>query len=308
VCGLTLVLASAVSARAQTAGFAVERLYQSAPNAGWFVMDDLNINGGWGIAASVTTGFASLPLNVTAPNGTASLGVVSEQAFLDVGIAVTHSRFRGYFNIPMPLRISGDSGSLGPYQFVAPSVDLGSHPDTVVDPRVGFDIRLRGQAGEPLRIGAGAQLVLPAGDQADYVTDGAARGMLRILLAGDHGAFSYAGQVGLQIRSLNAAEVPGSPAGNEWLFGASGGRRFSLNPAWSMIIGPEVFGETAAQNPSGTHTGVEALVTTRFERPSGPRGLRFKVGAGGGLHAQFGAPQWRVVVGAEWLGPPADRK
>jgi hypothetical protein len=302
--GLALVgaVVSPAPARAQTPGFAVERLYQSAPGGGWFVMDDLNIDGGWGVAASVTSGFARLPLNVTTPNAPASLAVVSEQAFLDVGVAVTHSRYRWYFNVPMPLRVSGVDGIVGPYQFVAPSVDLGSHPDAVVDPRLGFDVRLRGQPGERLRLGAGAQVILPSGEQADYVTDGSARGMLRFLVAGDHRSLSYAGHVGFQIRSLNTAGLPDGPVGNEWLFGVSVGRRLSLSDAWSMTVGPEVFGETAAQDLLGAHTGVEGLVTTRFEHPSDSRALRLKVGAGCGLHAQFGAPKWRVVLGAELLG------
>ena len=83
--------------------------------------------------------------------------MVSEEAFLDIGGAVTYDRFRGYFNFPMPLLVSGTSGMLGPYQFTAPSVSLGTNPDTISDPRIGLDVRLFGEPGSLLRLGAGAQ-------------------------------------------------------------------------------------------------------------------------------------------------------
>ncbi len=44
-----LVFGSSLAAAQQpAAGFAVERFYQSAPGAGWFVMDDLDIMDGSG--------------------------------------------------------------------------------------------------------------------------------------------------------------------------------------------------------------------------------------------------------------------
>src|ERR1700733_4282897 len=169
--GLTLFCfrTSLADAQQQPSGFAVERLYQSAPGGGWFVMDDLDISGRLGGAVSLSSGYARSPLVITGPDGSQKLAVVSEEAFVDIGGAITHDRFRGYLNFPMPLLVTGTSGTLGSYQFTAPSVSLGTNPDTVSDPRIGLDARLFGKPASLLRLGAGAQLIIPSGSRADYV-------------------------------------------------------------------------------------------------------------------------------------------
>ena len=61
------VSAWAPGARAQTtpAGFAVDRLYTSAPGAGWLVMDTVDEHGGLGGAATLTTSYAHNPVVVS---------------------------------------------------------------------------------------------------------------------------------------------------------------------------------------------------------------------------------------------------
>src|ERR1700722_8370307 len=59
VLGCSVMLADA---QQQPSGFAVERLYQSAPGGGWFVMDDLDMTGRLGGAVSLTSGYARNPL------------------------------------------------------------------------------------------------------------------------------------------------------------------------------------------------------------------------------------------------------
>jgi hypothetical protein len=289
-------------AQQQPSGFAVERLYQSAPGGGWFVMDDLDISGRLGGAVSLTSGYARNPLVITSSDGKQKLAVVSEEAFVDIGGAVTHDRFRGYVNFPMPLLVTGTSGTLGPYQFTAPSVSLGTNPDSVSDPRIGLDARLFGRSGSLLRLGTGAQLIIPSGSRADYVTDARYRAMFRFLAAGDAGAFTYAGQLGVHVRPLNDAPAPGSPNGSEFLYGISGGRRFAGPSGWSMIAGPEIFGETAFHSFFSGETGTEALLTGRLEHSGAGRNLRIKLGAGHALVQNFGAAQWRIVFGVELFG------
>jgi hypothetical protein len=307
---LVLVLASVFWAQpchgqSTADGFAVERLYPSAPGGGWFVMDDLNIDGAWGIAIALTSGYARNPLVVTSPDGTQRLAVVDAQSFVDVGVAATYRRYRVYLDLPMPLFVAGNSGTVGPYQFSAPSVDLGSHPDTIADPRLGFDVRIFGSPGAALRLGVGAQFIIPSGERGDYLTDGTPRAMVRLLAAGDHGGFSYAGHVGVHTRSLDEASVPGSPVGNEVLFGIAAGGRFTIGSRWTGVVGPEVFGEAALRSATTT-TGVEALLTMRFEQVGVNRGIRFKVGAGRGLGQHVGVPAWRLVVGAELFSRPRE--
>lgn len=287
-------------AQQQPSGFAVERFYQSAPGGGWFVMDDLNISGRLGGAVALTSGYARNPLVITGPNG--KLAVVSEEAFVDVGGAVTYNRFRGYINLPTPLLVSGTSGTLGTYQFTAPQVSLGTNPDSVSDTRLGIDARLLGKPDGLLRLGAGAQVIFPSGSRADYVTDARYRAMFRFLAAGDAGAFRYAGQLGVHVRPLNDAPAPGSPNGSELLYGIGGGRRFAGPSGWAVIAGPEIFGERAFRSTLSEEAGTEALFTGRLEQTRTEGNLRIKLGVGHALAQDFGAAQWRVVFGVEYFG------
>jgi hypothetical protein len=296
-------------------GFAVERLYLSAPGGGWMVMDDLDLRGGVGGAIAVSSGYAHDSLRVKGIDGSQRLAVVRDQAFVDFGVAATYDRYRVYLNVPNPLAASGESGTVGPYSLSAPSVDLGKTPDTISDVRVGFDARLFGVAGGPLRLGGGAQLFIPSGDRSDYVTDGTYRGMGRVLVAGDLGPFLYAGQIGVHVRPLDDAPAPGSPRGSELLFGVAAGTRISLGDAGpALIVGPEIYGETALRSFLGeAATGLEGLLTGRIEAADaeGPR-LRVKLATGAGIDARFGAPEWRLAVAIEVLDrqgavPPASR-
>jgi hypothetical protein len=293
---------SVLSAQQQAQGFALERFYPSAPAGGWFVMDDLNMSGGLGGAISFISGYSRNPLQVKNSNAAQQLSVVSDEVFADIGVSGTYRRYRFYLSFPMPLMLDGTSGTVGPYQFTAPDVNVGSHPDTASDPLVGFNVRLFGEPGNVLRLGLGAELIFPAGDRVDYVTDGTFRGMFRLLAAGDAGRFSYAGHVGVHVRPLDQPAVPGGPYGNEFLFGASAGRRFPINSGWSVVAGPEIFGETAFHSSFGGQTGVEGLLTGRLERVSDGPHLRFKLGIGHGIVHNFGAPQWRTVFGVELFG------
>jgi hypothetical protein len=301
--GLALLIfwSPLAQAQQQPAGFAVERLYQSAPGGGWFVMDDLDISGRLGGAVELTSGYARNPLVITGPDGQV-LAVVREEAFVDIGAAITHDRFRAYINFPMPLLLSGTSGMLGPYQFTAPSVSLGTNPDTISDPRLGVDVRLLGEPGSSLRLGAGAQVIIPSGNRADYLTDGRYRGMFRFLAAGDAGAYKYAGQLGVQVRPLSEAPVPDSPNKNEFLYGISAGRSFAVPNGWAVVAGPEIFGETAFRSFFSGETGTEALLTGRLEQTGSGRNLRIKLGVGHALEQNFGAAQWRIVFGVEMFG------
>ncbi len=299
------------SAHAQQAvqGFALERLYTSAPGAGWIVMDTLDMHGGLGGALSLTSGYASQPLRVTTP-GSGSLAVVSDEAFVDIGGALTYDRLRLYFNMSSPLAVEGQSGVRGGYQFSAPAVTLGSHPDTLADPRVGFDARLLGEPSGPIRMGLGAQLYFPVGARADYLGDGAYRGMFRLLFAGDLGALTYAAQAGLHTRGLDDAPIPGSPQGSELLFGAALGGQWKLTSLpMRLVVGPELFGESALRALFKQETtGVEALLSSRLESTgvgATKAQWRLKAGLGAGLDANFGSPVWRALVAIEtFTNPP----
>lgn len=304
----------------QTAeGFALERLYLSAPGGGWFVMDSLDMRGGLGGAMSLTTGYAHDPLQVRPVAGPGQATIVSDEAFADFGFAATYDRMRLYLDFDVPLAVTGPTGSaangtdvVGGYRFTPPGVDPASHPDSLSDIRVGFDARLLGGPKDPLRLGASAQLFVPNGQRADYDTDGTFRAMVRVLVAGDRGPLTYAAHVGVHVRPLDDAPAPGSPQGSELLFGVAEGLRAAvLGPggAAALIVGPEAFGATALRSLFGpTATSLEALLTGRLEGTADDGAqLRVKLGAGIGIDRNFGTPDWRVVLGVELFDHASDR-
>src|SRR5580700_4616089 len=313
---------SAAPVRAQqqtTPGFALDRLYLSAPGGGWTVMDTLDLHGGLGGAMSLTTEYARNPLRIGAGDGSPRLGVVTDEAIADFGFAATYDRWRLYVNLAMPLDVVGNSGTVGAYSFMAPNagtpltppgVNLGTAPDAFADARLGVDARLLGEPKSPFRLGAGAQLFVPSPNtpQSEYITDGTFRAMGRVLAAGDVGPWSYAGQIGVHVRPLDQTPVPESPAGSELLFGVAAGGTFPVRPGVVMAIGPEVFGETALRSFFGaTATGVEALLTGRIEGTADDGAqIRAKLSAGGGLDAHFGVPEWRIVAGIELFDHSTD--
>ncbi len=307
---VVLMWTSRADAQKQVQGFGVERLYSSAPGGGWFVMDALDMRGGWGGGMKVDTGYAHNPLQIGANDGSQHVAVVRDQAFVDFGFALTYDRFRLSLDMNMPLVVHGTSGTVGDYQFTAPPVDIGTNPDLISDPRVGLDVRVLGGPRSPFRLGAGIQLFVPSGLRSDYVTDTTYRAMGRVLFAGDIGMFTYAGHVGAHIRPLDDSPTPGNPQGSELLFGVAGGAKVPVaRGSWAMIFGPEIYGATAFRSFFGsTSTALEGLITARIEGTAddGPQ-LRIKLGTGAGLNPHFGAPEWRLVFGIEIFDHHTDR-
>ncbi len=309
---LTASSAAAQQQPPQAQGFDLERMYTSAPGAGWFVMDAIDMHGQLGGAVAAVTSYARNPLRVT--DGTQHISVVSDEAFLQIGAAGTYDRFRVYASFDSPLTVQGHGGVVGGYAFSAPSMDPGTSPDAISHARFGADMRLLGEHAAPFRLGLGAQLWLPGGSpgslRTNYLSDGppgsalgAYAAQARGLFAGDVGVLAYAGHVGLYLRQVDDRDVPGSPRGSEALFGAAAGAKIAPCDACGvrLVVGPEVFGATALASFLATNaTALEGLLTGRLEGTAEDRAqIRVKLGAGGGLNARFGAPEARFVLGVE---------
>ena len=174
------------------------------------------------------------------------------------------------------------------------------------DARLGTDVRIVGRPGGRFRFGAGAQLLVPFGDRADYDTDGTVRGMIRALFAGDVRWFTYAAQLGVHIRPLDESSVPGSPKGSELLFGVAVGSAASRRRSgrWLAVVGPEIYGATAfraffdAQAPRSKGCCRREWKTCAVAGAN----VRVKLGVGAGLDRHFGAADARVLVGVELFG------
>jgi OmpA-OmpF porin, OOP family len=313
------------SGQQQAEGFAVDRLYLSAPGGGWFVMDALDMRGNFGGAMSLTTSYARNPLRVSV--GSQRFSVVAKEALADFGVAGTIGRFRLYINLDMPLDVSGNcnvvkpipqcasagGGTMGGYQFTSPNsgqpftpsgVNPATATDALADGRIGFDARVLGTADGRFRLGAGAQLFIPSPNtpNSEFLSDGTFRVMGRALVAGDVGRFTYAGQLGAHVRPRDDSPTPGGPQGSELLFGAAAGAKLrALGGTAAIVIGPEVYGASAFRSfLSSNGTALEALLSGRVEGTADDgRQLRVKLGVGAGIDPSFGAPEWRIVLGIE---------
>jgi hypothetical protein len=298
------LLASSARAQQKVQGFNVDRFYPSPAGAGWLVMDDLKLYGGLGGAMGLAFGYGHAPLRIV--DGAQRVFVVTDEVSAYFGAAITYDRWRFYLNIDMPFVIVGDSGTVGTFAFTAPNVTPGSLPDPMSDLRLGTDFRIVGDPESSFRFGVSGQVYLPSTTRADYDTDGTFRGMVRALFAGDVRDFAYAAQLGLHIRPLDDSPAPESPQGSEWLFGAAIGPKIAVGRArsWTFILGPEIYCATAFRALFGSSsTALEGLLSGRLERTTtGGPDLRIRLGAGAGIHPQFGAPEWRVLAGIEMSG------
>ena len=285
-------------------GFGVERLYPSAPGAGWFVMDALDMHGALGGVIAITGSYANEPLRIASADGSQRVPVVSSEASALLAAAVTYDRFRLSFTLDRLFVVTGRGATIGGYKYTAPNIDPGTSPDGFADSRLGLEARLLGRATSAFRLGLGAQVFIPSGDRDDYFTDATWRAMGRVLFAGDVGHFTYAGQLGFHLRPLNDEPAPGSPRGSELLYGVAGGVKLPIARAKDVfIVGPELFGETAVRDFFDRQTSdLEGLLSARLEPLHGvpdTAQLRFKLGVGAGLDAHFGAAQWRAVASVE---------
>lgn len=294
-----VALCVATAAQAQTRGFALERLVQAAPGTGGFLTDDLRQSGRLDGALGFSLGYARRPLALP------GLELVSSEAVAEIAVAVSYDRFRAFAAVASPLSVVGQSGALNGVDLPAPKVTLENHPDSLADSRVGVSVRLLGAPDGPLRLGADGQLFVPTGSQEDYQSDATLRGLVRVLAAGTAGAVDWAGSLGVHLRPFDDPAIPNSPRGTELQLTASAGLKLAVGGrADALRVGPELFGVTATSAAfSATTTGLEALLAARFEglRADGVH-YRLKLGAGGGLLAAFGVPEWRVVGGVELLG------
>jgi hypothetical protein len=290
---VALTCSGVAAAQTPAPGFALERGRGSAPGAGWFMNDTLALDGALGGAVSLSLGYAHQPLVVQGDAG--PLSVVTHQTEASIAAAVSWQRFRFSVDFVSPVYTSGQSGVAQGLAYIGPHANLEQDPDTLGDVRLGLEARLWGAANGPFRLGAGVQLFVPSGGQADYLSDGTWRAAVRLLAAGDLGRWSWAVNLGAHYRPLRE---PGSAQGSEALFGLAFGARLpTWSPDWQLQVGPELSGATAFA--TGT-TGLEALLGVRLESlEAGEVRWRFRLAGGAGLATALGMPGWQVLLGLE---------
>ena len=135
--------------------------------------------------------------------------------------------------------VQGEAARSGAYQFTAPTVPgygspgvtPSSGPDILTDVRIGVDVAHPRRCQGPVpsrRRRAALSCRARTRIRPSTSRDGTVRAMVRVLFAGDVGALTYAGQLGVHVRPRDDSPTPGSPQGSELLFGAAAGAKVAI--------------------------------------------------------------------------------
>jgi outer membrane protein OmpA-like peptidoglycan-associated protein len=279
-------MAMAPSAHAQIAtGFAINRHSPAERGSNWFSNESIDLRGRFRWAAGLTFDYAGRSLAAYNVDDSFRGSIVSSQSFLHIGGNVTFlDRFRVGLNIPFVVTNEGAPLVVSGVSYAAPSVRR------VADMRLGVDMRLLGEYGDPLTVAFGTQVFLPTGSQESYTGDGSLRVQPRLLVAGDAGIFGYAARVGFESRPAQAG-FPGGATGSEIAFGAAAGVKLLER---KLTIGPEVSGSTVVVDDGAfkqISTPVEGMLGARYVS-----GVDLGVAAGAGLNRGIGSPTARLLV------------
>jgi outer membrane protein OmpA-like peptidoglycan-associated protein len=299
---LSLCLAP-TAARAQATGFAIDRFNPSERGSTWFAEDSLDFRGQVRPAVGLVAEYAARPLVIVNADGSTNSSPVKDQLILHPGAAVAFlNRFRAAFDLPVGVFEDGNAGAVKAVGYPATAgCGLG-------DLRLSGVARLFGEYGSALTLAAGLAIFVPTGSQSAYLSDGNARVMPRVAVAGDVGIFAYAAHLAFMVRPLSNA-FPGYPTGSELDLGASAGLRLL---GGRLTVGPEVYGSTVVTDGSAAfstrQTPLEGLVGAHYGLSD-----EWRLGAGVafGLTRGFGEPVARGTLAIEWapkfVAPVTDR-
>jgi len=271
---------------------AVDRLEAAERGSEWFVNESLDLRGNVRPSAGYVLSFAHRSL--VTPSG--DRAPLENEALLHVGGSlVLVDRVRLALDLPFQVYADGEDGLDGGAMTPAPEKEGG-----VGDLRLGADVRLFGRHGESVTAAIGVQAWAPTGEKSQWTSDGVFRARPRVLVSGDAGAFVWAAQAGLFLRSRG--EIGGAVAGG-------------VRVARALVVGPELVASTVVADAFRKRaTPVEGIVGAHWLVDGT---ARIGIGVGGGFGEGIGAPAWRAIFGVEWApelpkakkprpGPPGD--
>jgi OmpA-OmpF porin, OOP family len=294
VVGLALT-SSARSARAQTIkGFSDDRFEPAAAGSEWLSAESLEFSGHLRAAGRFDADWAWKPLVVYDLQGHEAAALVRQQMVAHLGAAVTlWDRARVDLGLLFAPLASGSASLVNGHDYPAPS------GASVGDLRLGADVRVFGSARSKIRGAAGAQLFVPTGATNQFMSDGGLRFWPRFMVAGEAGAFTWAGRLGLHLRPGRDCACDLRP-GDELTGGLAVGWRMSPD----VLVGPEL---NAASPISGGRFG--RAVASPIEILAGARiavvpGWHVSVGLGTGLTEGPGAPTLRGLLGLQYQREP----
>ncbi|MGD0525314.1 MAG: OmpA family protein [Polyangiaceae bacterium] len=288
------VAAWSAGAQAQVApGFALDRFEPSETGSEWFANDTLDLRGKVRPAFGVVADYGYKPYVLLNPDGTENQSLVTDQVILHVGGSlVLFDRLR--LGATLPVAVSQTVSATGGLVNGQRILDDGSAG--VGDLRLAADLRLFGNYGDAFTLAFGGRVWAPTGSQAAYLGDGQVRIGPHVSIAGDIGAFAYAGSLGVVYRGDNQP-FAGHPMGSEADFAlALGLRGFDRK----LLIGPEVAGSTIITQGSAIlqdrTTPLAILGSAHYTAGD----FRFGLGAGPGLSHAAGTAAFRGLLSAEW--------
>jgi OOP family OmpA-OmpF porin len=294
-----LTVAETASAQVNTEGFALNRYEPSERGSDWFVLESLDLRGHSRLAAGLVLDYAHDPLVIYEPGGEDErTSVVEHSLYGHVGGAlVLWDRVRFGLSLPIAIVQEGEGGQALGTTFES------ENATTIGDLRISADVRLVGEYGDAATLAGGLRFYAPTGSRDSFTGDGAVRIVPQLLLAGDAGQFTYAGRVGVNVRT-QGDDFGGADMGSEMTFAAALGLRVADK---KLTLGPELFGSTTMTSDS-----FFGRVTTPLELIFGGHydasGWRFGAGVGPGLTRGFGTPDVRVLASIEWFAPFEEEK
>ncbi|HVY29383.1 MAG TPA: OmpA family protein [Polyangiaceae bacterium] len=291
-CALALLALLPTTARAQTAGFAIDRFDPAERGSDWFAADSLDLRGHGRLMLGATGDWGYKPLVLYDKNGDELRDIIEHQLFVHVGGSlVLWDRLRLGVNLPILAYQAGEGGTVNGQRVEA------SKDAAVGDLRVGADVRLLGEYRSPVSLAAGVAVFAPTGKQEAFASDGKVRVLPRLLLGGDIGNLAYAVKLGVLYRANNDG-FNGSTKGTEAVVAAAVGYRSNDG---KLVLGPELFGSTVITSGdaffSKRETPFELVLGAHYKVTDD---LRIGAGAGPGLTRGFGAPQVRGLLSIEW--------
>jgi OmpA-OmpF porin, OOP family len=295
-CALAFIGLLPTAARAQSAGFAIDRFDPAERGSDWFAADSLDMRGHGRILLGATGDFSEKPLVLYDRDGDELKPIIEHQLFVHLGGSVVlWDRLRLGVNLPILAYQAGESATVRGATFEA------AEDANVGDLRLAADLRLVGTYRSAFSLAGGVSVFAPTGSQAAFASDGKVRVLPRLLLAGDIGNLAYSAKLGVLYRA-NDAGFNGSPRGTEAVVAAAIGYR-STNG--KLVLGPELFGSTVVTSSdaffSRRETPFELLFGAHYKVSDD---VRLGAGVGPGLTRGFGAPQWRGLLSLEWAPEP----
>lgn len=296
--GALLWVAAPAPANAQsTGGFALNPL--DAPPAGdaFFGVASAGAPGHLTPRAYVMFDYLGSPIHLSQ----SSNDVVSAQAYLRADVSISlWERVLVSAHLPLAIIQSEEDPGLMGFSFTpldAPAVG---------DMRLGARARIWGEDGGPFQIAAGASLVLPTGDPAQYTGDGAVGGGPALSLGGQMGrGFGFLWSAAASLR-FNGSDNPN-------LFNAGLGAGLLLLDR-KLQIGPELlasipFGGTRILSATPT-TPVDASAIIELTAGAKLRildGLTIGFAGGPGLTSSVGTPAFRLMGFVGWTPLPSPK-